>query len=58
MSAPTRTLSRHSTWIRADRYRVGCGVAGARVQYQAKGTTSERPWGVVAPFVDRKGRGE
>ena len=42
----TRLLSRHSTWVRADRFRKGWGP-DARVQYQAEGTTPDRPWGVV-----------
>lgn len=48
----TRLLSTHPTWKRADRSRAGCGVTNARVQYRAKGTSDERPWGVVA---DRTG---
>jgi hypothetical protein len=51
----TRLLSIHPDSGTAGRSADTCGVVGARVERDVKGTTPERPWGVV---VDRKGRGE
>jgi hypothetical protein len=55
MSAPkTRTLSIHRTLGEAIRSQQS---KGGIVKEGAAGTTTERPWGVVAPAAERKGRG-
>jgi hypothetical protein len=57
MTAPaTRTLSIWPTDTQAARSRNTCGHPEARVQYQAPGTTHERPWAIVVPATDRKAR--